>query len=559
MAKQGGKVGVLLYQENARTPPTEKTTTMKNIITAAIIIIASINSYASTVWNGQVSNEWSNASNWSAGVPDATSDAVIAASSSNNASVSGSATCHAIEIAQGGVVEIASGAVLNVYGDIINNGNFDASIGKVNFAGVSHISDYITFNDITINGTLYAPSSVIDVRGTWENNGVFINGMGSVQFSGQTNIIGSAITSFYNVYVGGEMTSHPIAINVKGNFMNNGTFHHNNGTVVMNGNTNQSIGIGSVTEFYNLAVSNPNYGVCMTSDIIINNKLSLMSGYVNVFTYTLIINNNDPKAVERMNGFVISETIAASGYSFMKWNIGTGKGTYIYPFATNGNHDYVPVTVEISAPGMGNGSLEIATYRTDDANNPYPTTVTGVNDSTGADISAQAVDRFWISRVEGFTVSPVSAISFTASESEIGFNNDLVAAKWNGASWISASSSQEHLNHGTRASDMSDYSIFMLVDENGVDAAPVISGVQNNQEEQVKIYPTAISSSESIHVKGIAGSAMMQVIDMQGRVVMSQSVDNNASVSMSDMASGMYFAQVVANGQMHSEKIVVAQ
>lgn len=105
MAKQGGKVGVLLYQENARTPPTEKTTTMKNIITAAIIIIASINSYASTVWNGQVSNEWSNASNWSAGVPDATSDAVIAASSSNNASVSGSATCHAIEIAQGGVVD----------------------------------------------------------------------------------------------------------------------------------------------------------------------------------------------------------------------------------------------------------------------------------------------------------------------------------------------------------------------------------------------------------------------------------------------------------------------
>ena len=533
---------------------------MKTIFTAAITILVSFSTFATTVWNGQVSNEWNNASNWSAGVPDATSDAVIASTAANNVYVSGSASCRNIEIAQGGVIEVGNGETLNVYGDIVNNGAFDAASGKVNFAGVSHISDYMNFNDITISGTLYAPSTSIEVKGDWYNNGVFINGMGNVQFSGQSSIGGNAITSFYNVYVSGELTSHAVAINVKGNFLNNGTFHHNGGTVVMNGSSNQSVGIGSVTEFYNLAVSNPNYGVCMTSDITITNKLSLMSGYLNIFTYVLTIANNDPSAVERMNGYVISETIAASGYSFMKWVIGRGKGTYVYPFATNGNHDYVPVTVEISESGVGtDGSLAIATYATDDANNSYPTGVTGVNDSTGADISAQAVNRFWISQVAGYAVAPVSAISFTASEVEIGVNDSLIASKWNGQAWISASNSQQHIDNGTRVNDMSDYSIFMLVDEYGVDAPVVISGVESTREEQVKIYPTAISSNDEIHVKGIAGSAVMQVIDMQGRVVMSQQVDNNASVSMSDMASGMYFAQVISQGQMHSERIVVAR
>jgi len=531
---------------------------MKTIITAAITFLVSFSTFASTVWNGQVSNQWNNASNWSAGVPDASSDAVIASTAANNVYVSGSASCRNIEIAQGGVIEIGNGETLNVYGDIVNNGAFDASAGNVNFAGVSHISDYMNFNNITISGTLYAPSTSIEVKGNWVNNGVFINGMGNVQFSGQSTIGGNAITSFYNVYVSGELTSHPVAINVKGNFLNNGTFHHNNGTVVMNGSINQSVGIGSVTEFYNFAVSNPNYGVCMTSAITINNKLTLMSGYLNIYTYMLTINNNDPMAVERMNGYVISETIAASGYSFMKWVIGRGKGTYIYPLASNGNHEYVPVTVEISEPGQGDGSLAIATYRTDDANNPYPTGVSNVNDSTGADISAQAVNRFWVSRVAGYTVAPVSAISFTASASEIGVNDSLVASKWNGQAWISASNDQQHIDNGSRANDMSDYSIFMLVDEYGVDAPVVINSVENTQEEQVKIYPTAISSSEAIHVKGIAGSAVMQVIDMQGRVVMSQQVDNNASIDM-NIASGMYFAQVISQGQMHSERIVVAR
>jgi fibronectin-binding autotransporter adhesin len=139
---------------------------------------------------------------------------------------------------------IASGIgnlILN--SDWINDGTFEHNSGSVIFNGNSTLSgsNPLVLNNITINTgkTLTGPASAaFGVAGNWIDNGIFNHNSGTVNFSGSTTISGLSTTMFNNIFItSGNTLTGKLADNfiIAGNWVNNGTFIHNGGGVIFDG------------------------------------------------------------------------------------------------------------------------------------------------------------------------------------------------------------------------------------------------------------------------------------------------------------------------------------
>lgn len=123
----------------------------------------------------------------------------------------------------------------------------------------------------------------------------------------------------------------------------------------------------------------------------------------------------------RTSGYVRSEVEDGSG--IIKWNI-TNPGTNVFPFGYSST-EYIPFTFE---PTSGSsGDVSAATYHTNVANTPFPAGITHVRDVTGADNSANTVDRFWSLIVTG---NPVADLTFIATPAEVGTIVTPQAQRW---------------------------------------------------------------------------------------------------------------------------------
>lgn len=101
---------------------------------------------------------------------------------------------------------------------------------------------------LTIGGNFVNSGTAVTANGTGFNH----NG-GSVFFAGVDTVSGTSTTTFNNVTISGTLTA-PTAMNVAGTFTNNGTFTHSNGTVTLNGAAQNITGTNPTT-FYNLTLA----------------------------------------------------------------------------------------------------------------------------------------------------------------------------------------------------------------------------------------------------------------------------------------------------------------
>ncbi|HBX50572.1 MAG TPA: hypothetical protein DEH02_05815 [Bacteroidales bacterium] len=165
-----------------------------------------------------------------------TSMSGTSSNSFNNLSVNNSKTLTA-----------AASSNTNVAGNWVNNGSFTHSSGTVVFNGISVISGTGThsFYNITVSGTMTAPATM-NIARNFVNNGTFTHNSGSITFNGTTIVSGTSTTVFNNITISGILTGHATRMDVAGNFINNGTYTHNNGTVYFTGVTALS-GTGSHT------------------------------------------------------------------------------------------------------------------------------------------------------------------------------------------------------------------------------------------------------------------------------------------------------------------------
>lgn len=222
-------------------------------------------------------------------VTDATSDftqadLIVAANASlTTVSMSPSAPVFSGVTVNSGVsftpaVSYSMNGVLQVDGTLL------AGSATTTFTGTSSITGSGTksFNNVSITGTLTAPTGNFNVAGNWNNVGTFNSGVASntVTFNGTTTFTGAGLTQFSGIIVGGTVTSSS-TLRVGGSFTVNGTFNHNLGTVLMNGATGQFINGSSPTTFYNLSCSNPSSVTVSTAGTNLLGALTLSAGTFN--------------------------------------------------------------------------------------------------------------------------------------------------------------------------------------------------------------------------------------------------------------------------------------
>ena len=173
----------------------------------------------------------------------------------------GPPTLNKMQINQGCSLTGPMSGTLGVAGDWINNGNFIHNSGTIAFSGSTTLSGSATtvFNNIQINsGKIFTGKSAANffVLGNWINNGTFNHNGGGVVIDGNTTVSGSKITSFGNLLInsGRSLTAHASdTLKIALDFINNGTFLHNGGTIAFNGTT-QIIGGTSPTLFENMKI-----------------------------------------------------------------------------------------------------------------------------------------------------------------------------------------------------------------------------------------------------------------------------------------------------------------
>lgn len=154
--------------------------------------------------------------------------------------------------------------------------------------------------NVTISSTLASANFNMTVGGNWSSTGTFTPGTNTVTFDGAAQNIGrtggetfnhfiaagsgtktltSDITTNGNLTISStlDVSSSNYALDVNGNWANNGTFVQNSGTVTFSGAAAQTIGGTTVTNFYNITQSNA-AGVSLTQSQNLIGALTISSG-----------------------------------------------------------------------------------------------------------------------------------------------------------------------------------------------------------------------------------------------------------------------------------------
>jgi hypothetical protein len=250
---------------------------------------------------------------------------------------------------------------------------------------------------------------------------------------------GNKSTSLTNLYVKNDLTitgsavldPNPAinAILVGGNWNNyNATgFSEKTSYVWLNGTSPQLITCPGGETFYGLRYANTGvtYARMNSPVTLINQILFSSNGYLDLNGNTLTVLNPVIAGIQGGNfsRYILSEQTNNS--SKISWNIGTGIGTFTFPFGLppGGAINYIPVYIKKTTP-VDVGTITISTYGTPLNNTPWPFTPTNVT-NLWADIAIHnapdnrhwTVDRFW--HVGGTTTNAPDSLIFSYRQTEL--------------------------------------------------------------------------------------------------------------------------------------------
>ncbi len=151
-------------------------------------------------------------------------------------------------------------------------------------------------------GSKTLPGGTISILNDFTNDATMV-AAGTVDFNGTSNILGDQPPNFYGLKISGSLNSSALNINVAGNFVDDGIFNANNGTVTFNGTVASNIdGNAAVTMFNNLTANNP-AGVFIEKKVDLSGILTLGAGASfdadgdeNTSVFTLLSTNDAPAA-----------------------------------------------------------------------------------------------------------------------------------------------------------------------------------------------------------------------------------------------------------------------
>ncbi|HPS38756.1 MAG TPA: hypothetical protein PL124_05015, partial [Candidatus Cloacimonadota bacterium] len=286
------------------------------------------------VWTGATSSNWSVASNWSTGVPSATSDVIIPSGCARYPTLTAASECQTLQMETSTTLNIST-QTLNVYGqmDIAGQLIMNFSAGRLNVSGdlnwLSGSTAQVTNSpEITIQGDMdFRTGSSVQLGG------------GLVQFTGSTTAyircytaggvynlrsnktspayLGISAASSEDLYVYGSLYVYngsrfasfdENAVRIYGNLTSylGGTLQMDNGSIRFDGASASSISIQPTDYLYNLTLAKTGTAnVNMTGNLIVSGSVNIGGGVLNTNGYNLTLAKNWINAVGA-DGFIES-------------------------------------------------------------------------------------------------------------------------------------------------------------------------------------------------------------------------------------------------------------
>lgn len=155
----------------------------------------------STTWNGSVSTDWFNESNWSAGVPSEIMSAIIPAAPVNQPQIVGQATTDSITVDAGASLTFVDSDTLNIYGTWTMNGTFAKASSTVIFRGTGGSPNLMD----GVNNQDFHNIEIRSDAGMTLNTGTYLVG-GSLRLRGGTFTSNNRVTLTSSVSGTGSLT-----------------------------------------------------------------------------------------------------------------------------------------------------------------------------------------------------------------------------------------------------------------------------------------------------------------------------------------------------------------
>ena len=293
-------------------------------------------------WIGWYDTAWSEAKNWSRGIPTSTENVGIFKWTLGHAPTVGSSSS-AKTLVIGLLETLTLNSGLTIDGNLFELGNLLHNNQTVTCAGSSaqYLFGSLDFYDLTIDNS----SSDKKVSAWWTT---------SLSVSNNLTISDGAFYSksdYNNVSIASDGTLELSGnITVSGNWDNDGTFTHNDHKVTFDGDASQTIQGDNPTTFYDLTVNNTS-GVVLGNSNTVNHTLDLNSdSKITLGTNTLTIGSSGSISNYDSDAYIVT-----NGSGVLKRN-SVGSGPNSFPV---GNSSYNPVWINNSGTA-DNFSVKVA-------------------------------------------------------------------------------------------------------------------------------------------------------------------------------------------------------
>jgi Ig-like domain CHU_C associated/Secretion system C-terminal sorting domain len=203
-----------------------------------------------------------------------------------------------------------------------------------------------SFKAVTINvGTTLTPNAPYTITGNLVINGILTAGTNTATFGGTTAITttGTPTISFNNFQVSGSLTAFSGIMTINGNFVNNGTFAANAGTITFAGATAKTVSGSSVTVFNNINLTN---GAAATDLSIESNhslagKLTIAAnahmdadGSANTSIFTFLSSGDSP-TVDASLAIMPASALLQGSITVQRYMAKEGPGLRIYRYISS--------------------------------------------------------------------------------------------------------------------------------------------------------------------------------------------------------------------------------
>jgi len=475
--------------------------------------ITFIKSGSSTTWTGATSNNWFTSANWSGGVPDRFTSAVIPSGTPNSPTMASDASVYDITIGSGATLTMSGSPILYVYRNWTNNGTFTPATGTVDFVSCSS-------------------AAVISSTSTETFYNLIINTPYGVTMSSGNQQVSKLMT-----FVTGLVTQNATLTILNGAAVSGATDNsHVNGVVTKVGTGAFTFPVGDATQYRPITISAPGSATDVFTAQYIRSNAGTSYPQSSRDATLATISDQEYWMLNRVNG-ASNVTVTPS------WN--TNSGTIVN---MGGMHVTGWSTPQTKWKDLGGASP------------------TG-NASAGTVTSSSPVTQFGAFTLASLTannVLPIQLLSFTASE----VNPSLVDLRWSTASEqnsnyfiversadgqqydpiqtvSAAGNSHQVLNYGAkdgRPLKGTSYYRLKMVDLDGTAIYSEVRVVNISSSTELAMYPNPAVDRTFIELNDNK-ALKVTVIDNAGRELLSiiRPTEAILQVDVSRLAVGLYF------------------